>query len=234
MVGECFDRHILDPMLTKDSGQSVPEASRGRSHVEQDPEDRQAWFRSMWEGKPQDEPPPQEGSSNDADDDDDDFGDDFDDFAEGGGDDDFGDFDDATTTPSAAPEPQPQPTAPSSSVLAGLVSSFVKPSPSTNSGSKTTGKLTFLAASFRPQSGSVKCRTARPYVAVSRRHIPRLTSSALVNTAHGHIKQLALPIRPITLAMAAARTTAAHATTELDTKQDPTVIPSVARSACGP
>ncbi|KAK4504047.1 hypothetical protein PRZ48_004962 [Zasmidium cellare] len=106
------------PEAVDGSGQSHTESSAGGPDVEQDPDDRQAWFRSMWEGKSKDEPPPQEESSNDADDDDD-FGDDFDEFAEGGGDDDFGDFDEATPTP-AAPESEPQPTAPSISVLAGL------------------------------------------------------------------------------------------------------------------
>lgn len=76
----------------------------------------------MWEGKSKDEASPQEESSNDADDDD--FGDDFDEFAEEGGDDDFGDFDEATPTP--APESKPQPTTPSISALAGLVSGLTE------------------------------------------------------------------------------------------------------------
>lgn len=115
---------------------------REGSNAEQPPvseEDRQAWFRSMWEGdgskdagpagteisdeEAKDEKPK---NDDDDDDDDDDLGDDFDDFAEGqeGGDDDFGDFDDADETP-MAPEPKaqppPQPQLPDA--LAGLVSS---------------------------------------------------------------------------------------------------------------
>ena len=131
-------------MLTRSSGQSHAESSAGGPDVEQDPDDRQAWFRSMWEGKSKDEPPPQEESSNDADDDDD-FGDDFDEFAEGGGDDDFGDFDEATPTP-AAPESEPQPTAPSISVLAGLVSSLMETVSHRTTISEVLNKLTPLCS----------------------------------------------------------------------------------------
>ena len=92
-------------MLTLRSGQSISESPQGGPHIEQDPDDRQAWFRSMWEGKPQPEPPQLDGTSNDADDDDDDdgFGDDFDEFAEEGGDEDFGDFDEPTPAPPVQP-----------------------------------------------------------------------------------------------------------------------------------
>lgn len=140
-------------MLIDCSGQSHGESSTGGSHIEQDPEDRQAWFRSMWEGKSQDEPAPHAESSNDADDDDD-FGDDFDEFAEGEGDDDFGDFDEATPTSAPALESQPAP--PSASILAGLVSSLMNLLPHPQASSITMGKLTTLSASFRPQGGPLQ------------------------------------------------------------------------------
>ncbi|KAK6392615.1 hypothetical protein LTR65_003388 [Meristemomyces frigidus] len=109
----------------------------GRAEDDQpvDEEQRQAWFRSMWEeekGERNAAPPdeaalaqPEEEEAGQADDDDA-FGDDFDDFNEGGGgdDDDFGDFDEAEAAVEeepAAEEPPPaaQPVAPD--VLAGLV-----------------------------------------------------------------------------------------------------------------
>ncbi len=98
-----------------------------------DPEQQQAWFRSMWEGKQdqgehlqptKDEAEPDaDGEEHEADED----GDDFDDFNEGGGEDDFGDFDEAEeaeSTPTAeAPTHPPHPAAPPD-ILAGLVSSM--------------------------------------------------------------------------------------------------------------
>ncbi|CAK1356810.1 hypothetical protein CB0940_11984 [Cercospora beticola] len=88
----------------------------GHDQVEQDPENRQAWFRSMWEGNQDQQETPtqastkmdanlQEDAAEDVPDDEDDFGDDFDDFAEGGEDDDFGDFDEPAT-PAPVPETQ--------------------------------------------------------------------------------------------------------------------------------
>ena len=124
--------------LIPDSGPSDSAAPARGSDLEQDPAQRQAWFRTMWEGElegdkaaqqqPQqeEEDEDEEEAANDADDDDD-PGDDFDEFAEGGGDDDFGDFDEAQevmTPQSTAPSaPAPQPTVPAASILAGLVSS---------------------------------------------------------------------------------------------------------------
>ena len=99
------------------------------SGVEQDPEDRQAWFRSMWEAKKEEDIPAEgteeNGEEHDDANDDDDFGDDFDDFAEGGEDDDFGDFDDEPTTPGVVTANVPeQPLSYSlPEHLAGLVSS---------------------------------------------------------------------------------------------------------------
>jgi len=85
-------------------------------------EGSQEWFRSMWEGKSEDEPASQEDNDASNDDNDqDDFGDDFDEFAEEG--DDFGDFDEAedVVTPQPAPTPAPQPAPPD--ILGDLVSS---------------------------------------------------------------------------------------------------------------
>lgn len=102
--------------------------SERSSEIEQNPEDRQAWFRSMWEAKEEEDVPPAEtedNEQNDEADDNDDFGDDFDDFAEGGEDDDFGDFDDEPTTPGVIEANVPeQPLSYSlPEQLAGLVSS---------------------------------------------------------------------------------------------------------------
>lgn len=110
------------------------------SDREIDPEDSQAFFKSMWESKPvQREVPhhtPQERQeeedddlshdAEDADEENDDFGDDFDEFAEGGEVDDFGDFDEAEPETPTAPahEPPDSNTSPTSSTLAGLVSRF--------------------------------------------------------------------------------------------------------------
>ncbi|SMR51624.1 unnamed protein product [Zymoseptoria tritici ST99CH_3D1] len=110
-----------DEMRTLDgSSQRAP----GDSEIEQDPEDQQAWFRSMWEGKAVTEQPAPtpDDASNDADqDDDDDFGDDFDEFAEEAEDDDFGDFDEATPSAEAAPPSVPEPQSVSTqNILAGL------------------------------------------------------------------------------------------------------------------
>lgn len=124
-----------------------------RDQVEQNPEDRQAWFRSMWEGKQEDDTPtqetPQTTQSNipddDAEDADDDFGDDFDEFAEGGEDDDFGDFDEPTT-PAPVPEQQPQSYS-LPDALAGLVSSH-QISPYIYHGLDTNSNI----AAFRPQT----------------------------------------------------------------------------------
>lgn len=120
--------HAEAPVLTAPSGSSNGQSTQAGTHVEQDPEDRQAWFRSMWEGNPSDAPAEREETVNEVDDaenaeEDDDFGDDFDDFAEGGGDDDFGDFDEAEETPAAAAPQETQPTPSTASILAGLVSS---------------------------------------------------------------------------------------------------------------
>ncbi len=100
---------------------------------EVDPEQQQAWFRSMWEGKQDQGEHPQptedeaetnaDGEEHEAYED----GDDFDDFNEGVGEDDFGDFDEAEeaeSTPIAeAPTHPPHPAAPPD-ILAGLVSSM--------------------------------------------------------------------------------------------------------------
>ncbi|KAK0252327.1 hypothetical protein B0A54_14126 [Friedmanniomyces endolithicus] len=96
---------------------------------EVDPEQQQAWFRSMWEGK-QDQgervQPTKDEAETNADDEEheaDENGDDFDDFNEGGGEDDFGDFDEAEeaeSTPIAeAPSHPSHPPAPPD-ILAGL------------------------------------------------------------------------------------------------------------------
>ena len=83
------------------SRQGHPESSGAGPSIDHSPEDQQAWFRSMWEGRsPEDTMSSQEQPSA-AQDNEDDFGDDFDEFAEGGDDDDFGDFDE----PTPAPEP---------------------------------------------------------------------------------------------------------------------------------
>ncbi|KAK5121146.1 hypothetical protein LTR85_005630 [Meristemomyces frigidus] len=85
-----------------------------------DEEQRQEWFRSMWEGKPDDAHPEADEPEEPAEAEDDAFGDDFDDFNEGDGDDDFGDFDEAEEAEETAEEPTPpaQPAAPD--ILAGL------------------------------------------------------------------------------------------------------------------
>ena len=115
-----------------------------RRHDERpvDPEQQQAWFRSMWESTPTREKEEKEavdaqqpqheaeeldqGDGEDAGNGDG-FGDDFDDFNEGGGDDDdFGDFDEAEEADtSVVKEPPVQPAQPAAppDILAGLVSS---------------------------------------------------------------------------------------------------------------
>lgn len=81
-------------------------------------EERQTWFRNMWEGKEEQQEQTAQPSESEPDavaatdenefNDDDEFGDDFDDFAEGQeADDDFGDFDEADETPMAAEPPSP-------------------------------------------------------------------------------------------------------------------------------
>ena len=97
-------------------------------------EQRQEWFRSMWEGKQtehSEEPDQEEAALPDTEQhqedagDDGDFGDDFDEFNEGGEDEDFGDFDEADSTPLASDQQQ-QPSISQSAppdALAGLVSS---------------------------------------------------------------------------------------------------------------
>lgn len=145
MVGES-SRSIV-PLDCPDIRSSRGETS-GPAQVEQDPEDRQAWFRSMWEAKAADPPPsPHQTTPHDNiedhheeqdnaaavvddDDDEDDFGDDFDDFAEGAdGDDDFGDFDQADHTPAPLPLPETQhsQSAPLPSALSHFVSTFSSP-----------------------------------------------------------------------------------------------------------
>lgn len=106
-----------------------------RSQIEQDPEDRQAWFRSMWEAQGEEDAhkqaAPLQTEKNDGQtggaDDHDDFGDDFDDFAEGGDDDDFGDFDNEPTTPGDVDGDIPDQSVSYAlpDTLAGLVSSHV-------------------------------------------------------------------------------------------------------------
>lgn len=115
-------------------GRDREEGDAGQPPVSE--EERQAWFRSMWEGgkegapaDKEEEVEAEEADDEKTNDDDDDFGDDFDDFAEGqegGDDDDFGDFDE---TPMAAePTPQQQPQQPQlPDALAGLVSSCTYP-----------------------------------------------------------------------------------------------------------
>lgn len=103
------------------SGQSIGSTSTGGANLEQDPDDRQAWFRSMWEGKAEQEPARSDEQSHDADEDDD-FDEDFDDFAEEGEEDDFGDFDEATPTP--APVTESQPVTSLQSIFSSLVSSY--------------------------------------------------------------------------------------------------------------
>lgn len=96
------------------------------------PDDQQAWFRSMWEGKEKNSEaeeqheeqdksiPAENGEAGDGD-----FGDDFDEFAEeGGDDDDFGDFDEAEDAPVERSIPAvSQPAVPD--VLADLVSALI-------------------------------------------------------------------------------------------------------------
>ena len=111
-------------------GDAEPEASD-----EVDPEQRQAWFRSMWEGG-QDQLPERtrhaqaetvtqpEESQEDANEDDG-FGDDFDEEFQEGGEDDFGDFDAAEEAEDPS-EPQPAQLSQQSrvpSILSSLVSS---------------------------------------------------------------------------------------------------------------
>ena len=118
------------------SGQSDSEAPARGTNLDQDPEQRQAWFRTMWESEPQEKATQQEalqGRQDAADDaaDDDDFGEEFDEFAEGGTDEDFGDmeFGEAeevmTPTPAEPSAPESHHTTPTASILAGLVSSLL-------------------------------------------------------------------------------------------------------------
>lgn len=74
-------------------------------------DDRQSFFREMWEGKQKGDDEEEELEEEPEA-----MGDDFDDFAEEG--DDFGDFDEADETPLPQPEPQQ---AELPDVLAGLV-----------------------------------------------------------------------------------------------------------------
>ncbi|KAF2211639.1 hypothetical protein CERZMDRAFT_42677 [Cercospora zeae-maydis SCOH1-5] len=115
---EAYAKRMADATPDEVRAASPIAASGENDQVEQDPENRQEWFRSMWEGS-QEQTPTQASTQVDAtlpgdaaddvpddgDDDDDDFGDDFDDFAEGGEDDDFGDFDEPAT-PAPLPETQ--------------------------------------------------------------------------------------------------------------------------------
>ncbi|OQO11866.1 hypothetical protein B0A48_03593 [Cryoendolithus antarcticus] len=95
---------------------------RGAGREEQDVsgEERQEWFRSMWEGKPNGEletgkPDEEEDEEQEQEEEND-----FDDFAEEG-DDDFGDFDEADQTPMPAEtQRQAQPPAPAPNPLAHL------------------------------------------------------------------------------------------------------------------
>lgn len=123
MVGELACRSLRRQWLMK--------VCRGQDNQPVDEEQRQAWFRSMWEGKPAEAGPDAAVADEQATqaDDDDAFGDDFDDFNEGDGDDDFGDFDEAgeeeaAETTAEQPAPAAQPPAPDP--LAGLVSSLPK------------------------------------------------------------------------------------------------------------
>jgi hypothetical protein len=140
MVGE-FDKWQDIPGYADRSRRSQPTSEDAQ--IERDPEDQQAWFRSMWEGKAAVEQPVAlqddadkvavEDADQDEDDfgddqdaqNDDDFGDDFDEFAEEAEDDDFGDFDDATPAAEVPPPSVPplQDTS-SQNIFAGLVSSL--------------------------------------------------------------------------------------------------------------
>jgi hypothetical protein len=110
MVGElCWEQHDTSMKLRSSS-----------KVAEQGTEERQEWFRSMWDNDKTNEAIQPEST-----DDNKDFGDDFDDFAEEGGDDDFGDFDEAeeaTPAPSVV-ETRPPLQNTASSVLDKLVSS---------------------------------------------------------------------------------------------------------------
>ncbi|KAI5359369.1 hypothetical protein Slin14017_G102710 [Septoria linicola] len=131
----AYEKRLADasPDEVRKASAAARSGENGQDQVEQDPEDRQAWFRSMWEGKHEDDTPTQETPQttqndipdDDAEDDDAGFGDDFDDFAEGGEDDDFGDFDEPTT-PAPVPEQRPQPYS-LPDALAGLPPLDLKP-----------------------------------------------------------------------------------------------------------
>ncbi|KAK0327321.1 hypothetical protein LTR82_002084 [Friedmanniomyces endolithicus] len=124
------DEVLLAPEAARDGtiGQGRYDERAVEDH-EVDPEQQQAWFRSMWEGKQDQGEHPQptedeaetnaDGEEHEAYED----GDDFDDFNEGVGEDDFGDFDEAEeaeSTPIAeAPTHPPHPAAPPD-ILAGL------------------------------------------------------------------------------------------------------------------
>lgn len=121
-------------MLTVFHSETVDEAPLETQQDEPDGEEqRQEWFRSMWEGKQSEnseEPDREEAALPDTEQpqedagDEGDFGDDFDEFNEGGEDEDFGDFDEADSTPLASDQQQ-QPSISQSAppdALAGLVS----------------------------------------------------------------------------------------------------------------
>ncbi|KAI7658674.1 hypothetical protein KC319_g9183 [Hortaea werneckii] len=114
--------------------ETVDEAPLETQQDEPDGEEqRQEWFRSMWEGKQSEnseEPDREEAALPDTEQrqedagDEGDFGDDFDEFNEGGEDEDFGDFDEADSTPLASDQQQ-QPSISQSAppdALAGLPS----------------------------------------------------------------------------------------------------------------
>lgn len=164
--------------------------------VEQDPDNRQAWFRSMWEGnQDQQETPTQASTNMDADsqgdaaedvpDDEDDFGDDFDDFAEGGEDDDFGDFDESAT-PAPVPETQTY-SLPDS--LAGLVSALQDRIHSNH-------VLIINSAQSRLSARHICLRSPRRHFTLPRPHFPRSTRTpaSLSDPTSRHVQQLTLPL----------------------------------------
>ena len=114
-------------MLTVIHSETVDETPLEIQQAEPDgDEQRQEWFRSMWEGKQTEtsaEPdqeaaalPDTEQQQEDAGDEGD-FGDDFDEFNEGGEDEDFGDFDEADSTPHRAISMHVRPSIPRQSTV---------------------------------------------------------------------------------------------------------------------
>lgn len=197
-----------------------------------DPEERQAWFREMWEGDGKELTERQQLEEEKADEDDaedDDFGDDFDEFAEGGEGEDFGDFDDADATPMPQASQQQatsQPAAPD--ILAGLVSSptYQKTFP------RDSIFLTLSTAPPKPLQ-PLPCLNVRSLHPLPRRHLPLLPRKANPNTPlrPSSINTHPFPLPPLPLPLATTRPTTPHATTQLDPLPHPPPLPRLPRRA---